>query len=482
MTINNLPNSWSGLTRFVSTTLATAPTEVPTLRKPNPDGWDTPLATGGWAATTTLPEPPRSTATRRTAIKTIESALASTRGLSRGDGPEGREALVTKRESARLTQLLAQAPTRSLQRIARAVSNLERRPTSVATGVFLRSVAARIGMVGQSEQAHTVLAQFAERLDGMSDDAIKTKSTCLDLDSTRNTSDLNTSLLSYRRGTTRANHLGDTHADNDGLFQRFTGSCGPTALQMWLAESDPILAFALHDAGLTSDSTNDTAALFQKVVLETYGGIALGRAETLMRARMRNGLGRLVSRGVIGERSKDALLRFTLEDGALNRNARAALRELRAAYQGFPTTDELRRLRANNIPEKDDGMSNEGFMYVLNHFAGKMTGTTYVQTSPDWGFTRGGARRHFDTVARALRKGYDVPFGIAEPGHYMLLTGVKGRKPSRSFLVSDPEGGRTRWVSEQRFASGEFIDEEFALSWKNQRGYVDSFFLPRAAL
>ena len=111
-----------------------------------------------------------------------------------------------------------------------------------------------------------------------------------------------------------------------------------------------------------------------------------------------------------------------------------------------------------------------------------MVGTRYIQTDPEWGFGRGQAKKYIDQVAKALRAGYDVPFGTAEPGHYMLLTAVKGRGANRSFLVSDPEGGRTRWVSEKRFLNGRFLSDEFELCWKQQRGYVDGFFLPEATL
>lgn len=90
--------------------------------------------------------------------------------------------------------------------------------------------------------------------------------------------------------------------DQDGLFQRFTGSCRPTTLQMMQAEADPVAAFAIHDAGLTSESTLDPTATFQRVLLEQYGGgKALGRVEGWLRARVRNAVGRLVAEGAIDD-------------------------------------------------------------------------------------------------------------------------------------------------------------------------------------
>ena len=77
-----------------------------------------------------------------------------------------------------------------------------------------------------------------------------------------------------------------------------------------------------------------------------------------------------------------------------------------------------------------------------------------------------------------LKQGIDVPFGISEPGHWMLLSAVKGKKPRRQFLVSDPDGGKTDWVKERDFRSGAFADKQFHLSEADDRPFVDSFLLP----
>ena len=60
----------------------------------------------------------------------------------------------------------------------------------------------------------------------------------------------------------------------------------------------------------------------------------------------------------------------------------------------------------------------------------------------------------------------------------MLITHVKGRRPHRSFLVSDPDGGRTAWVSERSLIKGTFVAEQFKLCEKGERGYIDCFLLP----
>ena len=481
-TPNRLPNTWRGLTSLVIRDLPKAPDSFPTLRTFNRDtaarAAGRPVATEPMAGA--FVETPRASQKRTRLQEVIESAVDSIKSIRRSNGPEGYERLFTSREKKRIKTLLEVAPTSTLETIAKLVKKLDDRDSSVAVGVFLRAVAVRSPIIN-NEQSRA-LETFAKRLSKLSDEKIIQYSTCLDLDSTTNSSELNPTPLSSRRGTIRTPYTHDANGDNDGLFQRFTGSCGPTALQMWLAETDPILAFALNRSEISSHSTSDRAAEFQKIVLNTYEGIALGRFESLVRARLKNGLGRLVGVRKITASQKKALLAYALEKGPKTQKVTTAIEALRGNYDGFPTDEDLSRVRADKLAPNDSGMSNEGFMYFLNHCAERMIGTRYVQTTPKWGFARGGAKRHIDKVAQALRAGYDVPFGIDEPGHYMLLTAIKGRGDNRSFLVSDPEGGRTRWVSEKRFLNGAFIKEEFELCWENQKGYVDGFFLPETVL
>ena len=147
----------------------------------------------------------------------------------------------------------------------------------------------------------------------------------------------------------------------------------------------------------------------------------------------------------------------------------------------FQTSAELERLRAERHPPRDEGIRTVDYLAALAKYLTPVTGWTYKSTNPPDGFARGQIYRHLDEVERALRRGIDVPFGIAEPGHWMLLSAVKGRGPHRHFLVSDPDGGRTAWVDEDAFRSGSFARDTFFLPDADQRPYVDCFILPDTA-
>ena len=216
------------------------------------------------------------------------------------------------------------------------------------------------------------------------------------------------------------------------------------------------------------------------MVLETYEGIALGVPEAQFRSRLRNAVGRLLLHGRIKQHDAEAFRKFINDPVAITPAADRALVAMRERYDGFPKQAELKRYMAGApYPKVDDGMENDGFMAVLNGLVGARTGTIYECTNPESGFARGQVWRHLDKVAKALRQGFDIPIGIDEPAHYMLLTNVKGRKPNRSFLVTDPYSARTAWVHEKDFVNGTFANDVFELCESGQRGFVDGIFLPR---
>jgi hypothetical protein len=279
-----------------------------------------------------------------------------------------------------------------------------------------------------------------------------------------------------KRGVVGARGQGDAAADNDGLIQRFTASCGPTTLQMLLAEADPILAFAINHEGRAQPSTRGAVADFQRTVLEEYGGIALGRAESHLAARVHNAFGQLVRAGAVTAQQRDAALGF-LKGGEQKDGTAEGLEACRQRY-GFPSEAEVATLRAALLPSRDEGIGFEQFKEMLSKYSRDALGKGFKQTEPADGFARGGAARHLDAVEKALKAGFDVPAGVSEPAHWLLLTAVKQDEGGRAFLVSDPDGGKTAWVKEKDLVSGKALDTDFHLPKPGERPYFDSFFLP----
>ncbi len=369
--------------------------------------------------------------------------------LQRSDAPEGTEPIVTDAAVARVRDAFTRAAPRVRDTLGALITSLAQ---PVARALLLKAIAARASQLSHdpAPRALGVLEKFAKTLSTMTREQMLAKATVLDLDSTNNTSTTDVQRLWNKRGNIHDNARGgDTDPTNDGLFQRFTATCGPTTLQMALAEADPVLAFALHaqskNADIASDATDDPVARFQRALLESQGGIALDRRAAHLRSRYRN-----------------ALARF------------GTLAEVRTRLDGFPTAAELARIQREKWPERDEGISAQAMVDITNAHLTALTGITYGVVE----FGRTGSLRHLDEVARTLRKGIDVPFGISEPGHWMLMSAVQGRKPNRELLVSDPDGGRTAWVHERKLVRGSFAKDPFDLTKGDERPYVDSFLLP----
>lgn len=430
---------------------------------------------------TTVPLRPQAASASRTAARPqLDTLLLSASKQPRSHTSEGREPLLTATENSRLRASLAAAPKAVVAEVLGLAAGFRGEAAPVASALLLRAASARGDQLKGpgAEKSLQTLRAFATQIRGLDATTLRERATVLDLDSGKNDSLFDAQGLWERRGTVRAS-AADTAADNDGLLQRFTSTCGPTVLQMLMAEADPVLAFAINQEGRASASAKDGAARFQRAVLEEFGGIGIPRVESHLAARLKNGLGQLVRSGEVTAGQRDALVRHATARGPLDARAKTALEAMRERYEGFPADDELKQLKTAILPARDEGLGTVEFQRALEKYASVLTGLGYQMTEPADGFGRGDAKKHLDAVEAALKKGADVPFGVSEPAHWMLLTASRRVDGAREFLVSDPDGGKTAWVKERDFVSGTFGDKQFQLSRPDERPYVDCFFLPK---
>jgi hypothetical protein len=403
--------------------------------------------------------------------------------IHRSPGPEGKEHLLESNERRRFLALYPRLDPAVSRRIEALLDQPHGPGAPVARSLLLRAVLARLGKLviaskHEAEVALGVLERFAKKMEGLDGDELLLRASVLDLDSTHHVKHRDPLALWNRRGVIHKKGQDDPASDDQGLIQRFDASCGPTVVEMLVAQADPVFAFAVWESGLMSESSRDLSARFQRVLLEQYGGIAIALRESEIRSRTKNGLGSLERNGHISQKDGGALLSFLAKKSRLTREGARALEAMRAHF-GFPTDADIKSLRRERIPDQDAGLGTSALASALAAYVTPLTGVHYQPTTPPDGFARGQAWRHLDSVARALKSGVNVPFGISEPGHWMLMTAVKGRKPDRSFLISDPVGGRTDWVKERDVVSGVFADKQFHLCTPPERGYIDSFYLPQ---
>lgn len=411
---------------------------------------------------------------RRTALN-LSALFEAAAKVRRATSDVGKEALLTPREEARARSAFAQLPKEVAAELNALLAMHKGSSATVAQALILKAIAARADVL-PGATARAALKTFSKQLVGRSAEAMLERASVLDLAPGKNTSPFDAQELWEKRGVIRARGAGDKASDNDGLIQRFTASCGPTTLQMLLAEADPILAFAINKAGRANPTASGPVADFQRALLEEYGGIAIGRAESHLAARVNNAFAQLVKVGEVTKSQREAALGF-LKGGPQKEGASAALEACRQRY-GFPSEEEVTTLRSALIPARDEGLGFDQFHQLLNAYSRSVLGKGFQQTEPADGFARGGAARHLDAVEKALKSGIDVPVGVSEPAHWMLLTAVKREAGERLFLLADPDGGRTAWVTEKGLVSGKALDTQFHLPMPGERPYVDSFYLP----
>ena len=257
--------------------------------------------------------------------------------------------------------------------------------------------------------------------------------------------------------------------------QRYTTSCGPAVIQIMLSEHDPIFALSQERFWNFEREFTDEIAIFQKDLLEEHGGVAVRRKESLVRTRVNSWIRTLGEQDKLSKEQQQDTKRYLNLGGKMTSMARDGLSTLREAFSGAPTVSEVRRLRSHPVSTRGEGLDSHEFLTALNETLSAPVGVTFVITEPPGGFGPGKAKNHFSTAARLLRQGLWVPFGTANPDHWMLMVNVKGSAPKRCFLVIDPEKGRSAWIKERELCGGHFLVQPFALTSK-PNGHIDCFF------
>lgn len=255
----------------------------------------------------------------------------------------------------------------------------------------------------------------------------------------------------------------DARGDNDGFFQRFNNSCGPTTSQIVAAEADPVLARQMHQEGIDNPSPFTDTAVEQGRLLEEAGegvGGAVSRQGTQARGDVNGAMTRMIADDEQDFSAADMglvrrYLAGDLDDEEDIAEARELLDDVRDYNDGHPTEAEVRAILRDN--DHDDK-----WMYLedaLNEATTPETGIEYTYHDFD--------AAELDEIEERLVEGEDVPFRIGYTlggGHFMTMVDVRRNDDgSRRFLITDPWSGATRWVQEPSLISGDFTTTIFDL-------------------
>jgi hypothetical protein len=292
----------------------------------------------------------------------------------------------------------------------------------------------------------------------------------------------------------------DRRGNNDGLFQSWNDSCGPTTAQMMRGEADPVYARQIHRDGINNPSPTSATAQEQRRVLEAdrfvdnnFNDVTLTAAQQqafqstgALPAGVQRLNGEAVSRLGLQARERvgpqlDAAQRAGRLTGdqrtALNdyfngatltpeRQALAdtGLRAIRRRDGGHPTAAEVNAMRA-------DGTRSGNGMMLTHALSDITTQSTHINYQHNWVGNSGLNDSHLQQWDTRLRGGQDVPIRVSSPGanggHFMMVSDVRGEGDNRRYLVSDPWSGRTSWMSRQDLTNPNSgaLRRQFGLGW-----------------
>ncbi len=415
-------------------------------------------------------------------------AVETGRKTRKSSGPEGTERVISSDQAKRVEKLLSTASPEVRAAMAADLAGIRGPDAALGRALYLKAAASRAAVLAHPKTSRSAesarstalatLSAFARRVSGEDGATLLAKATVVDLDSRVSTSEFDATAWDERRGVVHARGQGDSRGDNDGILQRFTGSCGSTSILIAIAEEDPVQAFALNDEGVQSMESRDLAGRFQAELLAEHKSAAFSRRVEYNLSRLKNGLGRLKESGEIKGADRKALLAHADGEGPLDDRAKRALAALRAYAGGFPTEAEIAEIRATDVRE-DQGLTAPELGKSLAKHLTPVTGHRYRQAGGEDGLGPKGLKKHLDDLEKALRRGADVPFGVTEPAHWLIFTAVTGEGDDRRFLVSDPWTGRTGWASDKELTTGRFVETLLDEKWSKKKDiYVDELFLP----
>lgn len=282
-----------------------------------------------------------------------------------------------------------------------------------------------------NSKANKEIDDFAKDIRGMGRDDLIQNTTLIDVDD-RNTSTFDPD------NPDRKNV--DTKSDNDGLYQRFDMSCGPTTAQMVRGENDPAYALKLRKNNFVDPDPNSEYAKEQKDMLEKNGGVAVSRLGEAAQTDANKKMADMAKNKELTAEQQSSINKVfsgTKLEGDDAKKSQEALDALRKKNDGHPTDLEIKAIQ-DNAGKTGVGMTLDP---ALSGIAGvDMTHNNATMSAAQ-----------MTNVDNKLKDGQQVPIRVAggnTTGHFMMVSDVRGKPGSRQYLVSDPLSGATRWVAE----------------------------------
>jgi hypothetical protein len=289
----------------------------------------------------------------------------------------------------------------------------------------------------------------------------------------------------------------DTTTNNDGLYQRFEDTCGPTTSQLTRAEADPVFARKVNKEGIASADPAGEIAKEQKATLEKQrfydaNDIEVKPTDAQKAAYAASGTlppgvsyaekGNTSTRrsDQANEHLQDAMKKGGFSDymtAAVNKKvngqplgwiegiaANMGLKKLQAQDGGHPTNDEQGWI-------KNERVANHAGMQLAPALNDITSQSTHINYKTNWVGAGGVTDATLTGLDTRLKNGQDVPFRVTDAGnnggHFMMISDVRGEGANKKYLVSDPYSGRTAWVdgADMKNKNSPWLKDKFGLGW-----------------
>ena len=316
--------------------------------------------------------------------------------------------------------------------------------------LILKAVAARssqlqTAMFGWSAGAMKDVTAFADDIRGESRKTLMRSTSTIDIASTNDSP-----VAPYDINGTGGVEVKGQGNTNDGHFQRFADTCGPTDAQIVEGEADPIAARHMSKVAGNTDPNTDVARQ-QREVLEANGGStvperayqpfnnATNKANALKADSWAiDGMQSLMR----GETATNPIDAYKMYQGM------KLLTQVRAADGGHPTAQEM-GFMANELDGGHAGMTLEPALNTIASSAVQHDFKGVHVTSTDAAGNPQATAADLAQWDSRLKQNIDIPIRVDGNGggHFMVATDVRGTGANKKYEVSDPGSGRTEWVT-----------------------------------
>ena len=282
-------------------------------------------------------------------------------------------------------------------------------------------------------------------------------------------------------------HTPEDTGNDDGLFQRYGMSCGPSSIEVLRGNLDPAYALQLNLRGLTVNPT--APADFQRKILVDYGENVQSRIVPYHAKEVGAAIDALGTRGVLTAQEQASLRSYLIDGAKPSTGSDAALTKARKNLDGYPNDAVVRTLREFERPDSTADYHRIGLKNIeriYNEVVGADAGaevelvSMYAEGKVKPGTLRARSKAfveaNMDRLVSALSDETGVLFSTTYPDHFWTFQDTRVQDGARELLVHDTWTGKTVWVTEAQLLDGTFA-ESFPPS--NPKTAIDLIYLPK---